>query len=164
MCQGETQNRCGSPVGCTSTAEQCGSAPRESTVIIHRPVRLDIGITADVIGLTRDAAAMIAQGVSEEVAYVNLRAFMKALDKRLNVAEEQAQMHHQLMRAAEHLPEGYIVHLSVEKGAGWVVLDDAEGNESEPGEHHGDSSLARQVEMTIDAAIAHAAAATNTPA
>lgn len=157
MCQGETQNRCGSTVGCSSTADQCGAA-RESTINIHRSVRRDVGITADVIALTQAAVAKLGEGVGEEAAYADLRAYMKALDKRLDAAEEHAKLDLQMQRAACQLPDGYILHVSVEKGAGWVVLDDVDGADSEPARDYEDSSLARQVEVTIDAAIAHAAA------
>lgn len=157
MCQGESQNRCGSTVGCSSAADQCGSV-RESTITIHRSVRRDVGITADVIALTQAAAAKLVEGVSEETAYAEVRAYMKALDKRLSAAEEHAKLHLQVQRAAEHLPEGYILHLSVEKGAGWVELDDADGSQMDLGDAHIDSSLATQVDVTVDAAISHAAA------
>lgn len=58
-----------------------------------------------------------------------------------------------LQRAASELPEGYLISVTVDKGAGWVILQtpDFEGL----GFPWADDGLSSEISGAIDAAIKH---------
>ena len=70
-----------------------------------------------------------------------------------SVSEAADAIDHALQRAAEDLPERYIIRVCVENGAGWVELDDRNGYEVENIDGT-DLSIAEQIDAALEAARA----------
>ena len=72
-------------------------------------------------------------------------------------AEENArdaELMREVNRAAEHLPEGNELTITVERGAAWVSLFDVDAGHIPLEEYHGDNGLAGELAQATDAAIA----------
>lgn len=81
---------------------------------------------------------------------VNQREKQKA--ERIAALEADAELHAALLTAAKTLPEGFILSVAVEKGAGWVDLSDPEFAEVKLPDA-GDKTLAQQVRDALAAAL-----------
>lgn len=106
----------------------------------------------------RMAAALAAAREEKDRLRSGLTACLKqaeadilALRQRAEAAEADAVTERALQRAAKELPEGWLLSVEVERGAGWVELRDAAFAEIELA-NDGDT-LAENITAAIDAAL-----------
>jgi hypothetical protein len=79
-------------------------------------------------------------------------AELEKLRQRCETAEADAATERALQRAAKELPEGWIVRVEVERGAGWVDLHDPSGAFTVQGLIDADDTLAAAIYRAIDRA------------
>lgn len=83
---------------------------------------------------------------------VEMRAEIARLRQRCGELEADAATERALQRAAKELPEGWIVRVEVERGAGWVDLHDPSGAFTVQGLIDADDTLAAAIDRAIDRA------------
>jgi hypothetical protein len=84
--------------------------------------------------------------------YEQQSAELEKLRQRCGELEADAATERALQRAAKELPEGWIVRVEVERGAGWVDLHDPSGAFSVQGLIDADDTLAAAIHRAIDRA------------